>query len=73
MAAAQPKPVATYSGNTFKNLIRQYSTERMDRDPSYKRDVKVAMAKRRAANKMQTTVEASTQGQIGILGEIRVS
>lgn len=38
------KPIATYSGDTFRNSIRQYSFDRMARDPQYRKDVRKAKA-----------------------------
>jgi hypothetical protein len=51
------KELATYSGDTFRNLIRQYSYDRMSRDSRYRRDVFKAIEERKAkqaAAKAQT-------------------
>jgi hypothetical protein len=47
---AQTKPYATYRGD-FRTAIRQYSFDRMDRDPQYRREVRKAVSARRAARK----------------------
>lgn len=42
------KLVGVYTGDTFRNLMRQYSYDRMGRDPRYRRDVFRAVEKRKA-------------------------
>lgn len=62
-----PKPIAVYSGDTFRNLMRSYGVERMSRDSHYRRDVRAALKKKRedkakreqllqAANAMSSTM-----------------
>lgn len=46
--ANKSKEPCTFSGDTFKNLMRAYSNERMSRDPMYRADVHAAMEKRKA-------------------------
>jgi hypothetical protein len=42
-----------YTGDTFKNLIRKYSNERMQRDEAYRADVEKEMQRRRDAKKAE--------------------
>jgi hypothetical protein len=44
-------PVAVYSGDTLRNLLRRYSDARMQRDPGYRADVEQEMQRRRDAKK----------------------
>jgi hypothetical protein len=48
--------VLTYKGDTFKNLIRQYSFDRMAYDPNYRRAVRKAKAEKKALRKAKGTV-----------------
>jgi hypothetical protein len=43
------KEFALYHGEEFKTLVRQYSYDRMQRDPHYRRQVQKAIAERKAA------------------------
>jgi hypothetical protein len=45
------KPIAVFSGDTFRNLIKSYSFNRMERDPKYRREVRQFKAARKAARK----------------------
>lgn len=45
------KPIAVYKDDTFRNLIRTYSFDRMARDKAYKRDVYRAIDDRKAAQR----------------------
>jgi len=55
------KPIATFSGGTFRELVRQYSSERMKRDPRYRRLVfKIFAQKRRAKAESQSVAHAGT-------------
>jgi hypothetical protein len=52
------KELATYTGDTFRNLIRQYSYDRMSRDSKYRRDVFKAIEERK-------TKQAAAKAQAG--------
>ncbi len=56
--ANNQKPVAIYAGDTFRNSMRQYSFERMARDPIYRREVRKAKAIKKAARKPNETDNA---------------
>jgi hypothetical protein len=43
--------VRIYKGDTFKTLIRQYSFDRMQYDPNYRRAVRKAKAEKKATRK----------------------
>lgn len=45
------KPLAVFSGDTFRNLIKSYSFNRMERDPKYRHEVRQLKAARKAARK----------------------
>lgn len=45
------KPLAVFSGDTFRNLIKSYSFNRMERDPKYRHEVRQFKAARKAARK----------------------
>lgn len=47
------KPIAVFSNDTFKNLVRAYSNERMGRDRKYRDEVHQAIASRRAEQAAQ--------------------
>jgi hypothetical protein len=47
------KPTNTFKGDSFRNLVRQYSRDRMSRDPQYKRAVEKEMQRRREAKKRE--------------------
>lgn len=50
-----------YMGNSFKNLMRTYSNERMDRDRAYRKGVLELVAMRKdAAKDVRPIVSAST-------------
>lgn len=51
MSAA--KPTHTFAGDSFRNLVRAYSKDRMTRDPQYKRAVEKEMQRRREAKKRE--------------------
>lgn len=59
--------IATYKGDTFRNLIRQYSFERMAYDPIYRRAVRKAKAERKAARAAKVSNEKfrSSAGSAG--------
>jgi hypothetical protein len=43
--------VKKYSGDTLRNLIRQYGIDRMRTDPKYRRDVRAALKRKREAQR----------------------
>lgn len=49
---SKQQPVV-YAGDSFRNLIRRYSTDRLQRDPAYKADVEQEMQRRRDAKKLE--------------------
>lgn len=48
-------PIAVYRGGTFKEEVRNYSNQRMDRDPAYRRSVRKAVAEKRAKHRQEKT------------------
>lgn len=52
---SKAKVTNVYSGGTFRELMMQYSCDRMDRDPAYRRDVRKAVAERRNARRAAKT------------------
>lgn len=55
------KPLATFNGDTFKNLVRAYSNERMGRDRNYRDSVHEAIAARRAEQAAKKAAEATKE------------
>lgn len=49
--------IKTYKGDTFRNLIRQYSFERMAYDPQYRHAVRKAKAMKKAARAAKVSNE----------------
>jgi hypothetical protein len=47
---ANEKPYKIYRG-VFKEAVREYSNDRMDRDPKYRREVRTAVKARKAARR----------------------
>jgi hypothetical protein len=45
--------VTVYRGGPFKDLVRAYSSDRMQRDPKYREDVYKAIAERRSRGKQK--------------------
>ena len=42
-----------YKGDTFRNLLLQYSYDRMAVDPQYRREVRKALAKKKAEKRAE--------------------
>jgi hypothetical protein len=62
--------IKKYTGDTFRNLIRQYSFDRMAYDPQYRRAVRKAKAEKKAAraakvsNEKASSPSSSTSGGV---------
>lgn len=55
--------VKTYSGDTFRNLLKQYSKDRCEVDPVYRADFNKAMAERRRQAAAGEKAVAATAAQ----------
>lgn len=47
-----------YSGDSLRNLLFQYSCDRMDRDPEYRKAVRKAVAERKAQRRAREAEKA---------------
>lgn len=47
--------IGTFKNDTFKNLMRQYSCERMSRDRGYRKEVLDIVAQRESAKRKEET------------------
>lgn len=53
---------ATFKGDTFRNLLMQYSYNRMSTDPEYRKEVRKAIAQRKAERRAVAQNAGDTQG-----------
>jgi hypothetical protein len=56
----QSKKAEVFSGDTFSNLMRQYSNRRMEIDPKYRREVRAEIARRKAARRAKLEAQKAT-------------